>query len=120
MAVEFQEGNHVDVAFAPVSDDAFHLLFRKTAAGIEQRITVELDASFAVKVVLIGFPAREEIQLALDLVFRGKLPVTHVDHGSAVGERRPIADLDFRQDRVALAAFDQLSQRLHRIEQPRR
>ena len=58
--------------------------------------------------------------MALDLVFRRKLTVAHVDHGSAIGEGGRIADLDFRQRSVALAALDQLPQRFDRVKQPRR
>ena len=106
MAVKLEAGHDIDVPRAPVGDDAADLFFRKAAAGVQDRIARKLDARFAVKVILVGLPTRQEIQLAFDFLLSRERPVAHVHHRAAISERRPVVDRDFRHPGVFALALD--------------
>src|SRR5205814_1598895 len=88
VAVKLEAWHDVDVPRAAVSDDAANLFLRKAAAWIQNRIAREFDARFAVEVILVGLPTRQETQLPLDFLLGRKRPVAHVHHRAAISERR--------------------------------
>ena len=115
--VKLKTRDHVDVPFAPVSDDRSHLVFGKATLGIQQGKPVEGDARLVIEVVLVGLPARQKVELALDLLLRGQRTVAHVHHDSAISQRRPVVDIHLGQRRLGGAPFDQLIERLDPVEQ---
>ena len=68
MAVQFDAGNHVDVALARVVDDAPHLILAVTALRVQKRVALQLDGGFGVEVILVGLEAREKVELPPDLI----------------------------------------------------
>jgi hypothetical protein len=61
MSVELEVRNNVYVPLAAVRDDPTYFIFGKSAFGIQQRISIQLDSGFAVEVVLVGLPTGEEV-----------------------------------------------------------
>src|SRR5437764_2615855 len=92
MSIKLEKRNNVDMAFAAVRNDSVDLVFGEPTLWIQQRIAVEFNRAFAVDVILIRFPAGEEVELPLDFVLGGQRPVAHVDHSAPVSKARPVAD----------------------------
>ena len=86
-------------------------------SGVEERVSAQLDVGFGVEIVLIGFPACEEIDLPLDLFLGRQRPVAGIHHETAVSEGRPVMDLHFRQKFLSRAFFHQLPDGLRGIVQ---
>ncbi|MBV6430551.1 MAG: hypothetical protein IANPNBLG_00665 [Bryobacteraceae bacterium] len=117
VAVEFKAGHNVHMALAGIRDDSLNLFPRIAAAGIDERVPLQLDGEFGVEVILVALPARQEIDLAFDFVLGGEGAVTEIEHHAAIGERRPVLDLNNGQRGGLSAAFDQLENSLDGVEE---
>ena len=90
------------------------LLLREPSAGVQHRITVQLDGAFTVDEVLLRCLAREKIKLPLRFVLCGQRAMTHVDPRGRVGDGWPVVDIALREGRGA-ASFHRLTQSLNRV-----
>jgi len=68
------------VALTAVGDDPPDAVLRKAPLRIQRRITLELDACFTVKVLLIQLPASQESELPFHLPLLWQWAVARVDH----------------------------------------
>ena len=69
--VKLGQGNHVHVSLSSVFNNSPHLILCEPAVGVHQIVAAKCDAGFGVEIVLVGFPSRQKIDLALDLRLRG-------------------------------------------------
>src|SRR5215471_3790550 len=87
------------------------------AFGVQQRITVQLDGTFAVDEVLLRLPAPEKIKLPLRFVLCGQRAMAHVDHRGPGRRRSAVVDVDLREGHGAAVSFHCLTQSLNRVIQ---
>ena len=119
MPEKFHARHDVNVALASIVDDPFDLLLRIPSAQIHQRIAPDLGVGFGIEVVLVPLPARQKIELPLDLFLGKQRAVIGVHHEAAIGEGWPVGDLHLGKESLPAGTFDQLVQCLGAVEQAR-
>ena len=70
VTVKLSHRDHIHVPLARVGDESPDLFLRESSLGVHEIVAGQLDARFGVKVILVGFPPSQEIDLALDFGFR--------------------------------------------------
>ena len=96
VAIKFETRHYINVACSRIRDNLAHIVFGEAGSRSCRGQAIERDAGLVVKVILIVFPARHQVDLALDVGYPQEGPFAHVHHGSAIGHRGPIGQLSLR------------------------
>ena len=116
VAVELVQRDHVHMPLPRMRNDSSDLVLGVAPLGIQQIIAAQLNARFVVHVILVGFPARQKVYLALDFSHCRQRPVAKVHHETPVGQGGPVVDGDLGKEPAGSIALHKLGQRLNAIK----